>query len=479
MKTIKYFFIGALLTVISAPAMAQVSVDDAIKAIKSSTDAKATAKVVKEAMKPIKKNAAEVAKLGRAYLDVKDTLNAKKYADLAIKANKNAAAGYILHGDIEVFNDNPGAAASWYQNAIYFDAKNPEAYKKYAFIYRGRDPKQAVQTLEQLRTVDPTYPVDAEAGHIYYLSATKNAAYMPLALEHYQKVQLADIAKLEPYYMTEYALVAFASQKNDLSKQIAEYGLKANPRHAGYNRLALYNAVELKQYDEAINYVDRLLNQSDSVEVTANDYKFAALAYTGAQNYDEAINYYSKQLEATETPEAKADVLKALSDSYKAKGDLVNSLAKYKEYLAVNPNANANDYAGFATIYRNMAAEQTGEEQKASVNEALNIYKDMITKFPTSADYANFMSARTIQMLDPDQKLGLAKPYYEAIATSIETVGIKSDTDKVRVKEAYTYLGIYFFKIVSDADAAKPYFDKLIALDPENELAKQVLATYE
>ena len=126
-----------------------------------------------------------------------------------------------------------------------------------------------------------------------------------------------------------------------------------------------------------------------------------------------------------------------------------------------------------------MAAEQTGEEQKASVNEALNIYKDMITKFPSSADYANFMSARTIQMLDPDQKLGLAKPYYEAIATSIETAGIKSDTDKVRVKEAYTYLGIYFFKIVSDADAAKPYFEKLIALDPENELAKQVLATYE
>ena len=479
MKTIKYFFIGALLTVFSAPAMAQVSVDDAIKAIKSSTDAKATAKIVKEAMKPIKKNAVEVAKLGRAYLDVKDTLNAKKYADLAIKADKNAAAGYLLHGDIEVFNDNPGGAASWYQNAIYFDAKNAEAYKKYAFIYRGRDPKQAVETLEQLRTVDPTYPVDAEAGHIYYLSATKNAAYMPLALEHYQKVQLADIAKLESYYMTEYALVAFASQKNELSKQIAEYGLNANPRHAGYNRLALYNSVELKQFEEATKYVDRLFNQSDSVNITANDYKFAGLAYAGLKNYDEALNYYSKQLEAVENNEAKAEVLKVLSDTYKAKGDLQNSLVKFEECLAINTKANANDYAGFANIYRNMAAEQTGEEQKVSVEKALAIYKGMIEKFPTSADYSNFMSARTIQMLDPDQKLGLAKPYYEAIATSIETAGIKSDTDKVRVKEAYTYLGIYFFKIVSDADAAKPYFDKLIAIDPENELAKQVLATYE
>ena len=478
MKTIKYLFVGALMTVLSVPAMAQVSIADAVKEIKSSKDAKATEAVVKQAYKLVKKNAVEVAKLGRAYLDVKDTLNARKYAQLAIKANKNSAAGYLLQGDIEVFNDNPGEAAAWYQNAIYFDSKNAEAYKKYAFIYRGRDPKQAVQTLEQLRTVDPSYPVDAEAGHIYYMSATKNSAYMPLALESYQKVQLPALAKLESYYMTEYALVAFASQKNDLSKKIAEFGLQTKPRNAGYNRLALYNSVELKQYDDAIKYVDRLFNQSDSLEATANDFKFAALAYAGAKNYDEAINYYTKQLNAVEDAEDKAATLKAISDTYKEKGDLVNSLAKYEEYLKVNPSANANDYAGFANIYRNMAAEQTGAEQAASVEKAIAIYDDMKVKYPTSADYSNFMAARTIQLLDADQKKGLAKPYYEALVTSIETAGIKSDADKSRIKEAYTYLGIYLFKIKNDSEAAKPYFDKLISIDPENELAKKVLATY-
>ncbi len=478
MKTIKYLFVGALLTVFSAPALAQVSIADAVKTIKSSTDKKETEAVVKQAYKAVKKDAAEVAKLGRAYLDVKDTINAKKYANLAVKANKNSAAGYILLGDIEVFNDNPGDAAGWYQQAIYFDSKNPEAYKKYAFIYRGRNPKQAVETLEQLRSVDPTYPVDAEAGHIYYMSATKNSDYMPLALASYQKVQLEALAKLEPYYMTEYALVAFASQKNDLSKQIAEFGLKKNPRNAGYNRLALYNSVELKDFDSAIKYVDLLFNKSDSLEVTANDYKFAALAFAGAKNYDEAINYYTKQLELAEGNEAKAVVLKSISDVYREKGDLENALAKYEEYLNINPSTSANDYASYANIYRNMAAEQTGEAQAASVNKALEIYKTLIEKFPTSADYSNFMSARTVQILDPDQKKGLARPYYEALVTSIETAGIKSDADKIRVKEAYSYLGIYFFKIANDSATAKPYFDKLIELDPENEIAKQVLSTY-
>ena len=478
MKTIKYLLVGALLTVFSAPALAQVSIADAVKTIKSSTDKKETEAVVKQAYKAVKKDAAEVAKLGRAYLDVKDTINAKKYANLAVKANKNSAAGYILLGDIEVFNDNPGDAAGWYQQAIYFDPKNPEAYKKYAFIYRGRDPKQAVETLEQLRSVDPTYPVDAEAGHIYYMSATKNSTYMPLALASYQKVQLEALAKLESYYMTEYALVAFASQKNDLSKQIAEFGLKKNPRNAGYNRLALYNSVELKDFDSAVKYVDLLFNKSDSLEVTANDYKFAGLAFAGAKNYDEAINYYTKQFELAEGNEAKAVVLKSISDIYREKGDLENALAKYEQYLNLNPSTSANDYASYANIYRNMAAEQTGEAQANSVNKALEIYKSLIEKFPTSADYSNFMSARTIQLLDPDQKKGLARPYYEAIVTSIEAAGVKSDADKMRLKEAYSYLGIYFFKIANDSAAAKPYFDKLITLDPENEIAKQVLSTY-
>lgn len=469
------------MTVISAPAMAQVSVADAIKAIKSSnaSNAKETEKLVKQAYKAVKKDAAEVSKLGRAYLDVKDTLNARVYAELAIKANKKSALGYILRGDIEVLNDNPGEAASWYQNAIYFDPQNPEAYKKYAFIYRGRDPKQAVQTLEQLRTVDPTYPVDAEAGHIYYLSATKNAAYMPLALEHFQKVQLPDYDRLGSYYMTEYALVAFASQKNDLSRQIAEHGLKSNPRNAGYNRLVLYNSVELKDFDKAVSYVDRLFNQSDSLEISANDYKFAGLAYAGQKNFDEALKYYTKQLEVSDDNSSKAAVLKVLSDTYKAKGDLNNSLAKYEEYLKLNASANANDYAGLANIYRNMAAEKTGEEQKAAVDKALSIYKEMIEKFPTSADYSNFMSARTIQILDPEQKQGLARPYYDALITSIETAGIKSEADKTRIKEAYTYVGIYLFKFADDMDGAKPYFDKLIELDPENAIAKQVLQAYE
>ena len=44
------------MTVLSVPAMAQVSIADAVKEIKSSKDAKATEAVVKQAYKLVKKN---------------------------------------------------------------------------------------------------------------------------------------------------------------------------------------------------------------------------------------------------------------------------------------------------------------------------------------------------------------------------------------------------------------------------------------
>lgn len=483
MKATKTLILGALLTVFSGSAMAQ-SIDDAIKVIKSNVSVKEKEAAIKAA-KLNKKDAIAMAKIGRAFLDVKDTLKAREYAVLATKqATKNmaahpeASAGYILLGDIEVFNDNPGDAASWYQNAQYCDPKNAEAYKKYAFIYRGRDPKQAVETLEKLREVDPSYPVDAEAGHIYYLSAGKSDAYLPLALQSYQKVPLDKLANLEGGYLTEYALVAFISQKNEESKKAALTGLQKNPRNAGYNRLALYNSVELKQYDEAINYLDALLNKSDSVEVSANDYKFAALAYAGKEDYENALAYYQKQLSVTEG-EAQSPVYKSISDTYRQLGDMDNALACYEKFLTTNPNTSANDYAGFAGLYRNMAADQTGAQQEATIMKAVEIYQSLIEKFPKAADdYANFMSARTISALDADQKKGLAKPYYEALYNGIVAAGVKDKTDKTRLMEACQYLGIYYFKIKNDNATAKPYFDKIIELDPENELAKQVLSTY-
>ena len=144
-------------------------------------------------------------------------------------------------------------------------------------------------------------------------------------------------------------------------------------RNSGYNRLALYNSFELKQYDEAAKYVDALFNKSDSVDLTANDYKYAGLTYSALKQYDTAIEYYNKQLAECKENAQKAAVIKDLSDAYKAKGDFAKSLELYEQYLTLNPNVGINDYNGLANIYRNQAASQTGAAQEASVKKAVEI----------------------------------------------------------------------------------------------------------
>ncbi len=460
------------MSAISLNVMAQTA-DDAVKAIKNNAPDKE--QVVKAATKAHKKDPAGLVKIGRAYLQVDDIVNCEKYANLADAASKHkSAAAFILMGDLAVNQDNGGKAAEMYQQATYAEPSDPTGYIKYANIFRGKSPDTAVEMLNEMRKNCPNEPVDAYAAHIYYLSATTNAAYMPKALEFYKK---ADLNKLDKNQMIEFALTAFVSQENELSKQIAVSGLQKNPRYAGFNRLALYNSVELKQYDEATKYVDALFNKSDSVDLSANDYKFAALAYTGAEKHNEALAMRLKQKDAAEGAEAKALVMKDISDTYRALGEMDLALQAYDEFIKTNPNTSANDYAGYANIYRNLSATEgiSDADKEGYIYKAIDVYKSVVEKFPTSADYSNFMAARTIQAIDADQKKGLAVPYYQALYESISAAGIKEKSDKTRIMEACQYLGIYYFKIKDDNATAKPYFLKLQEIDPENALAKQVL----
>ncbi|WP_295434469.1 hypothetical protein [uncultured Prevotella sp.] len=222
MNAIKYLLAGAVMTMCSAPIMAQ-DVQSQIDAItKVIVDNKANPDAAKDQVKDFvkenKKNAVAIAGVGRAYLDIKDTLNAKKYAEMAIDRDKKNAAGYLLMGDIAVFCNDGGAAATWYQQATVMDPKNPQGYIKYANIYRKRSPELSVEMLEKLRAVQPDYPVDAEAGHFFY-----TANRFEKAIEYFGKV---DLNKFSENYLTEYATATYLSSDSKKSLEIAQFGVQ-------------------------------------------------------------------------------------------------------------------------------------------------------------------------------------------------------------------------------------------------------------
>lgn len=473
MKTVKYVMMGALMLSLSVPAMAQsenqATIDAIAKVIKG--DPAGAADQVKDVLKKNKKNADVLLGIARAYYEVKDTANARNYAELALKANKKYGPVYILLGDLAANANDGGEAAAQYQQAIYFDPKNPEAYYKYANIYRKISPSEAVSKLEELRSQRPDISVDGMAGHIYYLEND-----FTKAINSFSQAWNNQRDQMTESNLTEYAMSLFFKQKNQESLDVAKYGLTKNSRDAAFNRLAFFNSTDLKDYDAALNYADALFNKSDSAKFSYFDYTYYGNAYIGKKDYAKGIEMLQKALTMEFDSKAKrAGVVKALSDAYKQSDDYANAIKYYEEYLNDVGKASAADRAGFAWLYVLQAQdEKDAAKKEAELKQAIKVYTDLKNDEPDAADFTTYKIAQVNSMLDPDTKLGLAKPYYEELANMINARENKDAADKARLLEAYRYLG-YYYMLKNDKATSDSYWKKVLELDPTNEAAKQVL----
>lgn len=455
------------MTVVSAPVMAQNTDQQVANITKVIMDNKSNLEAVEDQVKDFvkenKKNPLALAGLGRAFFDAKDTTSAKKYAEMAIDRGKNEAEGYILLGDIEAMKNDGGAAATWYQQATIMDPQEPQGYIKYASVYRKRSPELSVQMLEKLRTVDPSYPVDAEAGHFFY-----TANKFQDAVKYYGKV---DLNQLKDNYLTEFATAEYLLADSKKSLEVSLFGANKNPRSAAMNRITFYNYTDLKDYKNALKYADALFNNSDSAKISARDHQYYGYAYMGDSAFDNAIEQFKKALEMNAELN---DVRKQLSDAYIAKGDFTNALAYYEEYLNKAEKKSVTDLDGLARLYMQQAASptQTEEAKKAALMNADKIYGQMAQDAPSNKLYATLQRARINSQLDPETTQGLAKPYYEEYAKLAQTE--QADNPKLLI-EPYWYLGYYYMNVEKNNEQAKAYFQKVSEIDPENPQAKAAL----
>lgn len=457
------------MTGIFAPTMAQ-DVKSQVEAISkviidNKANPAAVADQVKDFVKENKKNAEALAGLGRAYFEIKDTASAREYANMAIergKDNKGKALAYILLGDIAALSDEGGGAASQYNQAMLLDPQNPSGYIKYAAVYRKVDPEGSVAVLEKLRQVQPDYPVDAEAAHFFY-----GANKFDKAIEYYDKV---DLNQLKENYLTEYATAALLMADSKKSLKVSLFGVNKNPRDAAMNRITFYNYTDLKDYDNALKYADALFNKSDSAKISARDHQYYGYALMGDSAYDQAIEQFKKALELNDKLN---DVRKQLSDAYLAKNDFTNGLAYYDEYLSKIEKPSVPDLDGLAKLYMQQAAsiDSLNADKVNAFKKADEIYGRIITESPSNKLYATMMRARINSQLDPESTQGLAKPYYEEYAQLAQTE--HADNPKLLI-EPYLYLG-YYYILKEDNASAKSYYEKVIAIDPQNAIATQAL----
>ena len=129
-----------------------------------------------------------------------------------------------------------------------------------------------------------------------------------------------------------------------------------------------------------------------------------------------------------------AEVFKALAQAYSGKGSHLQAVEHYNRYLSTLSSPKAEDYTGLADIYQSIAAdENTGEaETKEALRKADEAYAKVCEMNPTATFYV-YKRAQINAQLDPENKEGLAKPYYERLITMVQD-GTQGENDAVYLK---------------------------------------------
>lgn len=482
MKRKLYLIIGAFL--ISGMTYAQTPATDwqaSVKNIKTlikSNPQQATVEA-NTLVKKNKKNVALILAVGRAYLEENKIPEAQTYLALAQKANNKDPQVSIFEGDIALEQNDPGTATQKYEQAIYFDKNCFDAYLKYAKVYRGANPTEAINKLEALKAVDPSQAanVDKTIAKIWY---QKNQ--FEKAASAYEKFINTPAADEED--LTRYATALLFAHQPEKSLEIAKRGLQKNPRSAVFNRISMYNYMDLAvkstnkedaqaRWNDAEKSANALFNASDSATYSFHDYRYYGNIMSAQKKYKEAADAFKNALKNAVDQDSKTRLAinKEISNSYAEMEDYPNAISYMKVYMDSigTENITDEDYITLGKLYDQYGVQTKNKSDYSAADAAFAKASEMNPE----GYRANLYRARTNSRIDENGDKGLAKPYYEKVATVLASKGDPKYNDTL--VEAYSYLGYYHF-LKKEKAASKEYWNKILAIDPANVTAKKALS---
>ena len=421
-----------------------------------------------------KKNVDLILALAQVYLDADKTEEIDELLAKAKKADKKDPRIFLMEGDIALAKKDVGLACSSYEQAILFDPNCYEAYLKYTRAYKSASPSMAIQKLTDLKNL-------AGVPQDILLQADKAMAEV-----HYSNNKFADAAKAyENFIHTDvatesdilsYAFALFMSHDFEASYEIASKGLQKNAESTGFNRLAMYNLIDLKRYDEAKAIADVFFNQLKDVNYSGLDYRYYGALLNATQDYAGAITQFEKAYELDTTA---VELLQQISEAYNNNGNYDKGIETYKRYCDALPaeEKTAENIFTLAGMYYDQGTDTVNvalEQRQIALQEADTLYAQVCELAPDSYT-GYFYRGHTRSAMDPETTQGLAKPYYEKV---VELVLAKNDPRYNRVLiTCYSYLGYYFMLQAKPEDYAisKEYWNKILTIDPNNALAKTAL----
>lgn len=435
-EAINYAGKGHLSMLKNRPADAKVNLDKALDMSKS-------------------KRVPELKAVAEAYLT-----NAKFAGDavallLKAKSVRNDAEIEILLGEAYLLQNQAGSAVSAYEHAASMEPKNGKPLYRIGLIYARPNPAESQRYFEKAVAADPefTYAYD-ELIDIYYQQKQVDKAIA--AAEQFQKLS-SDPEKNKEKIGLIYVMKGDYAKANTIFKEIITKK-EVRPVIWRFYIKSLQATKVSADSVESVRVSNEFLSRVKPEDILLGDRINLGKLYIalhqdslGNIQLEKAIQLDPKSSEAAEVQAENLYRNRKYKEAAKA----------YKRLVSIKDRPSPNDYL-------NMARAYTRTEQYL---QADTVYAKLVEQYPTNLAVA-VEAARVKANIDSTQELGLAKPLYDKI---LELASTAPDKNKGFIIESYKYLGSYYAINESNLAKGKEYFEKVLALDPTDQQAKDVL----
>lgn len=400
------------------------------------------------------KNAVVLLKVAEALIKApqKDLDQAGKLLEIATKLEPKNPEVYILTGDMFLEKTDGNNAIANYKKAQDLDKTSVKAILRVGQLYgRAKNYTLALDKYQDAAKVDSSFaPAYREQGELYYMAKqyekakTKYKRYLDLAGNNFSaKQRYASFLFLNKDYKESISLFN-ELQKQDTTKNFV-------------NRLLAYSMYETGDYPNGTIYINRFFNRApaEKTKIIASDYEYRGKLFSKTGKDSLAIIDLER---AIQLDTSKVDLYSEMGAIYLKMKQYDNSVKSYEKKKAFK-TLNANDYFSMGRAYY---------FNKDFINA--DTCFGTVIKLQNSLPIGYLWRAKASIQLDPDSKLGLARPYYE------KYIELTTDSKKFLkdLTEAYEYLG-YYYLLQKDNAKAKEMWIKLKEIDPNNTKAQKGL----
>lgn len=464
-------------------------------------------KNIKKIVPPANEYAFALAKIAESYIkDNKvDTSAALPLIREAIKINNKDKDVYLIAGDIYILLNDGSKAISYYKLAQMADPQSPTANMKIGNIYvKGRALQAAIPYYDEAIQLNANYaPAYRELGQLYLL-----AQRFEQSKENFKKY--LDLTAGNIPAKTRYVNALFyAKDYDNVIKNVEEIFLVDKSR-TYMNRIAGYSCYEKNppDYDKALAYMETLFKTVAPERIIKKDYYYMArILLKKNQNYPKMLDELNGLKAQLDKEKAKLSITTVAADKAKVKAgidDLTTKVAaseanvakadaeidraftEYAKVLAYNPedrgvlNEIATNYYNYKrfdgaakTWTKLLDPAKENDEDLMRIGRAYysaekfksadSLFSAIEAKSPNYVP-AFLMEARTYSKMDPDLKLGIAKPKFEKLIEAAKSDSIKNQSEMM---EAFNYLS-YYHMMNNNYSRSKDYYNRMINLDPNN-----------